>query len=661
MLGLYLRTARYYRPVQIANRLRLSVDAYLTQNAGWLTRWRYALPRVLNRDERAAFFYGARPVSDRQLGELQESADRLERGVFRLLNKELTLGYPVPWNPGGTTRLWRYNLHYFDFALDLALLVKWRGDRRAADTLRRLMREWLGSNPVGQGVGWHSYPIARRVVNWIQAVSLASAGAVFPEDEQAAAWLASLYQQTQFLEDHLEFDLSGNHLLANAKALVFAGIFFTGKRAKRWFGTGQRLLWEGLEDQILEDGGHYERSPMYHALMLQDYLEVVLAFKINDREVPGWARERLIAMADFLAGMIHPDGEIPLLADSAFGVAHRPRDILAAAEALLDVPGRWADASPGPYSAMIAPEACRQNAAGPRRETLTHFSATGYVVLRGRDPGDMLIVDAKPMGPAHLPAHGHCSLFSYELSVGGERFIVDSGVGEYEPGPWRDFWRSTRAHNTVVVDGAEQAEIWAAFRVGQRTGLVDSVCVQHPAATLFAGVHRGFVRQKEPTPHYRFIVALPGGFWAVVDEVHGRGCHAIESFVHLAPGVKCSFEEDSVQLSSSSASLRLYLYRDGEGVESQLSCVRGQTDPVQGWYAPEFGKPVPNRVLYISSNSSLPARIGYLLAPAKREVTSWKFDVNDCYAGVHIHITVGSPQGDVRAEFEVPGFRFIQH
>ena len=85
------------------------------------------------------------------------------------------------------------------------------------------------------------------------------------------------------------------------------------------------------------------------------------------------------------------------------------------------------------------------------------------------------------MGPDHLPAHGHCSLFSYELSIAGQRLVVDSGVDEYEPGPWRDYWRSTRAHNTVIVDGAEQAEIWAAFRTGKRTRLLE----MHLRATEF--------------------------------------------------------------------------------------------------------------------------------------------------------------------------------
>ena len=106
----------------------------------------------------------------------------LSKGIFRLLNKEIALGSPTNWNPAGTTRLWRYNLHYFDYALDLAVLARWEKDERAAELLRRFFREWIEANPVGEGVGWHSYPIARRIVNWVQSVSLVSPEAIFQDD-----------------------------------------------------------------------------------------------------------------------------------------------------------------------------------------------------------------------------------------------------------------------------------------------------------------------------------------------------------------------------------------------------------------------------------------------------------------------------------------------
>lgn len=133
MLGLYLRSARYYKPSQIATRFRLGMSSFLIRELPWLARRRYAVPAGLAKDERAWFFDTGVVECSHELAPSKENAQCMERGVFRLLNKELTLGFPVDWDPSGTTRLWRYNLHYFDYALDLATQVKWQKDERAAD------------------------------------------------------------------------------------------------------------------------------------------------------------------------------------------------------------------------------------------------------------------------------------------------------------------------------------------------------------------------------------------------------------------------------------------------------------------------------------------------------------------------------------------------
>jgi uncharacterized heparinase superfamily protein len=654
VLGVYLRTARYYRPSQIAARLRLSATSRTLGKSPWLMRRRYAVPPQIALNPSATFFSPRTVDFSRDLNELTEQADRLTRGSFKLLNREVTLGFPIDWNPPGTTRLWRYNLHYFNYALDLALLARWQKDPVPAETLRRLFFGWIGANAVGQGNGWHSYPIARRIVNWVQAVSLASPAAVFDSAGAEAAFLASLYQQAQYLHDHLEYDVLGNHLLANGKALVFAGLFLAGGNAARWYETGQRLLDRGLREQILDDGGHEERSPMYHTVVLQDYLEVVAAQQLSGKETPAHWRDRLIAMADFLFGIRHPDGDIPLFQDAAFGITHSPRDILAAAERLLHVPGRWPDAQPGPYCALFAPLAPEHpGPAAPACSVSGSWPATGYFRLTGASPADSLVVDARPMGPSHLPAHGHCSLFSYELSLSGMRFIVDSGVEEYERGPWRDFWRSTRAHNTVAVDHSDQTEIWASFRAGQRTRLLEFGSLHRPGASPFLGRHSGFARQKSPTPHRRIIAALPGGIWMVLDEVGGHGRHSVQSFVHFHPDAACTVGENHADIALGSLRMSLHPYRTASTPAVSITCSRGETNPVQGWYAPEFGKRQPNSVLCLSCDTGLPARVGYLLAPPELEIASWEVEIDSSRQPVPITISVQSSAGNIVESFEV--------
>lgn len=661
MLGLYLRTARHYLPLQLIHRIRYNIESQVTRRVPQINKWRYAVPaaeapsRIRLFPEHATEF-----LHDERA--LQDSAERLARGEFTLLNSNRALGFPVQWNPQSTTRLWRYNLHYFDYVLDLGILVKWRSNERAGDTLRKLIGDWIESNPVGTGVGWHSYPLSRRIVNWLQAASLAAGTMDRDGNGFRKTWTRSLFQQTRYLEDHLEVDLSGNHLLANAKALFFAGVLWGGNIGERWREKGIGLLWQGLNEQVLEDGGQYERSPMYQTIVLQDYLEVIHLLQVEGRQFPSWARDRLILMADFLFSMLHPDGEISLFADSAFGIAYKPLDVLAAAEHLLDVPGRWNGAIPGPFCGLVhAPiRTIASNASssfGP-----SSLPATGYFDLFNGERTDKLIVDGRPMAPDHLPAHGHCSLFSFELSVAGERFVVDSGVQEYESGPWRDFWRSTRAHNTVSVDGAEQSEIWASFRVGERTRLLGYAYLQKDAAGIFVGLHNGFAGQgQRPTPHRRFIAALPNRRWVVIDEIFGTGTHTIQSFIHFAPGIDCRVEDRFVELRSSSPTFRLYPMVERTEVPIMVKCWRGQTEPVQGWYAPQFGEAYHNAVVELTVTSSLPARFGYMLAPAEQECTSWSFCTKENAESAQVEYAVHSPAGADVVDFTLAPLPSMQN
>ncbi len=655
MLGLYLRTARYYKPGQIATRLRQSVDSLLNRKLPGLNHVRYKSPESLARNNSTKFFANTRPNFHLNPDETIENARRLQCGTFVLLNKETTLGTPVNWNPAGTTRLWRYNLHYFDYAIDLALLANVENDQASTDTLGRLLCDWIESNPVGQGVGWHSYPIARRIVNWIQAVTLATPQKILPVGKSEDQFKSSLYQQARFLEDHLEYDCLGNHLLANGKALLFAGLFFSGEVGSRWHEKGQRILWHGLREQVLYDGGHEERSPMYHTIVLQDYLEVVLAEQLNKQSVPVWVRERLIQMADFLDGILHPDGEIPLFGDSAFGIARRPRDVLAACEQLLGTPRRWRNAKPDSYSALLAcPEQSNSSQADPPRVTSHSWPATGYAKLQGAQPGDRLIVDTKPLGPSHLPAHGHCSLFSYELSLDGKRIIVDSGVEEYEAGPWRDFWRSTRAHNTLTVDGAEQNEVWASFRAGRRVALQQCAFAENDCGAVFVGMHRGFATQESRTPHRRIIAGLSEGIWLVFDQVFGHGSHRIDNYVHFHPQAWCRISGYGVEFGRDETRARIYPMKNAQAPPVAMSSVKGSTNPIQGWYAPEFGKREPNHVLCLSAEAELPWQSGYLIAPDGFDISAWNIEFEERQNKVvTVAISIEAKTGKIEKQFRV--------
>jgi uncharacterized heparinase superfamily protein len=181
-------------------------------------------------------------------------------GRFTFLNRTEDLTPEAPWNRDSREALWNYNLHYFD---DLNAA----GAENRIDWHRALIDRWVRENPPFEGVGWDPYPTSLRIVNWIKWSARGHG--------MKPVWLASLALQARSLRKRLEYFTLANHLLTNAKALVFAGAFFEGEEAEEWLSEGLAILKEELPEQILTDGGHFERSPMYHAIILEDLLDLV--------------------------------------------------------------------------------------------------------------------------------------------------------------------------------------------------------------------------------------------------------------------------------------------------------------------------------------------------------------------------------------------------
>ncbi|MBM3495174.1 MAG: heparinase, partial [Armatimonadetes bacterium] len=238
--------------------------------------------------------------------------------LMRMLNETRSIEGAAAWSSPECSRLWLYNLHYFD-------------DLVAADAPKRqawhqaLMSRWIAENPPGVGVGWEPYPVSLRIVNWVKWALHGS-----PVSEEC---IQSLAVQARWLRGHVERHLLGNHLMANAKALIFAGAFFRGAEAEGWLRDGIEIVRTELDEQILSDGGHFERSPMYHSIILEDLLDLLnlrCAFGHRLGVHYGLFSSKVSAhvpkMLSWLVAMCHPDGEIGLFNDAAMGIAASPAE-----------------------------------------------------------------------------------------------------------------------------------------------------------------------------------------------------------------------------------------------------------------------------------------------------------------------------------------------
>ncbi len=499
---------------------------------------------------------------------------------FRFLNEEHELNATRDWNRADWPRLWLYNLHYFD---DLNAVAA--TERRARH--RALLTRWVTENPPTAGAGWEPYPTSLRVVNWIKAHL--SDGVL--ED----ACLHSLAIQARHLQHQVELHLLGNHVLANAKALVFAGLFFRGSEATRWLNAGLAILEQQIPEQVLEDGGHFERSPMYHCIVLNDLLEFLALVRcyvptgartaIDGRDsIPkllgrceSLAAEAVGRMLAWLQAMAHPDGEIPLLNDAAFGVAPRLEHLTDRVTAL--------GATPQPVGRGFA-----------------WLQDSGFAVYRTERVH--IITDIGDVGPAYQPGHAHAGTLSFELSLDGKRLIVDTGTSTYTRSDERLRQRGTAAHNTACVDGQDSSEVWAGHRVARRARVVELEVGETPDSTCnVTACHDGYTRLAGVGVHRRSW-AVSATEITITDHVDGTGQHTVEIPFHLHPDiVPVHNGRDSVELRRGSATVATL------AMDSQLL-----VDMEPATYHPEFGKALPTQKAVGRYTGELPVRFECTLA-----------------------------------------------
>ena len=451
---------------------------------------------------------------------------------FTSLHHTAEIVRPEDWNRSDCSKLWLYNLHYFDFL------------RSAGKEGIGWLQRWIVENPPGFGNGWEPYPLSLRIVNWIK---YDWRGQRLPPEA-----VASLAIQLRFLSKLLEYHLLANHLLANAKALIFGGTFFGGKEGARWLRKGWQIYREQLPEQLLDDGGHFERSLMYHSIIIEDLLDV--------RQATGdeWLNLYIEKMLAFFAAFIGPDGKIALFNDAAFNIVPTPQQLFEYAEQL-------------GFPLPLVPQ--------------NHwFSASGY--WRSRRGRWTIFVDAAPIGPDYQPGHAHADTFSFELFLDDQRIVVDSGTSGYQT-ERRSEERGTAAHNTLRLDGRDSSEVWGAHRVGRRARV--SGCEE--LSDGFTAIHDGY----KPVLHRRSWHWQNDQTLRIEDELYGSGYHELQLGWHFHPtlSVVCRAPGEIMI----GKHIRL-IYPPGLQLEISDSL----------WGA-EFGKLIPNRKLQLCYKGKIPVKL----------------------------------------------------
>ena len=398
--------------------------------------------------------------------------------TFKFLNVSASFN---DWNDVKHGMLWAYNLNYMDW-----LLQEYMTYEEGAEWIDRFIDD-LPNNRVGLD----PYPIALRGTNWIKFISIHRESI---DKYHCQRWNGSLYSQYVLLTKKLEYHLMGNHLLEDAFSLFIASSYFN--RAD-WYKKYSGLLKRELEEQILPDGAHYEQSPMYHCILLDRLLDCCnLSFHNilfeNQTEYNSFLRKKAIEMLGHLESITYRDGSIPLLNDSANGIAPTPAKLKEYAQRLGLV---W---------------------------TAIPMKQCGYRKLNTEQIE--VVVDIGNITASYQPGHTHADTFTYEMRIAGKPFVVDTGVSTYEKNFRRQYERSSAAHNNVTVNGKNSSEVWGGFRVGKRA----KVKLFADSNNFVEAMHNGYT-----VPCYR-LFSLSKGTFVIQDKIDIPAV----SYIHLAPDVK---------------------------------------------------------------------------------------------------------------------------
>tara|TARA_B100001250_G_scaffold407562_1_gene428535 strand:- start:1527 stop:3095 length:1569 start_codon:yes stop_codon:yes gene_type:complete len=405
------------------------------------------------------------------------SPKSLKNNNFRFLNINNNFDLEIDWNFDLYGKLWTYNLNYFDF-LNQKVILKERG--------LELIHDYINKDNLLKD-GKEPYPISLRGVNWIKFLS--------KNKINNKKINQTLFDHYQILYNNIEYHLLGNHILENAFSLFFASYFFNDRN---FLLKSNKILKEELNEQINDDGSHFELSTMYHKIILHRVLDCIQLIKNNNFHLVllGFLEKKAILMLSFLETIMFKDYTLPKLNDSCEGIAPNVKELFSLAK---NLNLNW--------------NKIQLSDSGYRKWNIDNFE---------------IIMDIGSIGAKYISGHSHADTFNFVLNHRSMPLVVDLGVSTYEKCLIRDQERSTRFHNTLSIDVFNSSEIWSAFRVGNRAK-VNSI---YDSSNKIKFVHDGY--KKTGFVHTREF-QKSNNLFTITDYAENKSNYSLESNLHFHP------------------------------------------------------------------------------------------------------------------------------
>ena len=441
---------------------------------------------------------------------------------FKMLNLSKEFDNKIDWNYCDYGKLWTYNLTYFEYLKekeDISLIYNFIEN---IDSIKD---------------GLEPFPISLRGLNWIKFLNKFEIKDKKIDD--------SLYAQYYILMDKLEYHLLGNHLLENGFSLLFGAYYFQDETLYK---KAKDILEKELDEQILDDGAHFELSPMYHQIMLFRLFDCINLVKNNNwknQELLKYLEEKSSLMLGWIDQITYRNGDIPLLNDSANKIAPSTKNLIKYASNL-EINTRYKP-----------------------------LDKSGYIKIN--EKSYEAIIDVAHIGPDYIPGHAHADTLNFEIQVRNKPFIVDTGLSTYNTGKLRDSQRSTKSHNTIEVNTENSSEVWGGFRVAKRANIIDFERTINTIKATHDGYKDNFGILHTRT--WEFIYNK-----IIISDSLNKNCNAIAR-LHFYPDVKEEEILKKIKIKNSEFKIQNYDY------------------------APEFNKTIKALVLEISFEKELKVEI----------------------------------------------------
>jgi len=558
---------------------------------------------------------------------------------------DLEIGCPINWhrdpltNTDSPQRRFGKSINYRDSSTVGDIKVLWELGRQqylvpiaaeyyvnrnqiCLDVIAETLRSWLDQNPFGFGIHWcSSLEVAIRGISWSIAHELLIAAGltkgIFDLNVDSSVLKKHIFQHAVFVRGHLSlYSSANNHLLGELTGLnTICTTFDFGDESQVWSDYSWRMILQEVELQIHEDGVNKEQAIYYHCWVLEYLLVNYLLAIRTGREIPDFYVDTLTRMAQFIDDISPSDGVPPQIGDADDGVAVRfsetkssfPRDMIETVDVLSgSLDPSLCGSKAFFYCQMMEPTAQKKPSPVKIADYPRLYKEGGYAVLGAQN--FHVVFDCGSLGYTALAAHGHADMLNICLAIDGDWWIVDPGTYVYHSDSlWRNYFRGSKAHNVINVNGKDQSTIGGPFMWVHHAQHHFEGIREKNGYQVTAGWHNGYVSQGVPKVARKIMVDSTREILEIHDELECEQSAQLSLHTHFAPGIAVQRRTGStLLLSRSDSALRLKV----ELPEfTNVTCFEGDEDEVLGWYSPCLGKKEPCLTIRASRVSNTTIRL----------------------------------------------------